>query len=228
MNKRARASSLMVEDVRHLQTTTARVRPLNPISGRYPPTLQEPCQNRGYASAPVESAALTRGRRIASGCAYERHAWTTRSRTCTMLDGERLLEPTEAAGQLGVSMRTIERLGASRPATPSNWGWLVGRSGARGQARDVPDGAFRRHAAASVRSVVAAVASSASRPDKQGARLTTCASYLRRSRWLSRGRPGTRPRPAPRGPSPFPGAPPATRPWRPSRIASTSPGHLLS
>lgn len=223
----------MVEDVRHLQTTTAGVRPLNPISGRCPPTLQEPCQqepcqNRGYASASVEAAALTRRRRIASGCAYERHAWTTRSRTCTMLDGERLLEPAEAAGQLGVSMRTIERLGASRPATPSNWGWLVGRSGARGQARDVPDGAFRRHAAASVRSVVAAVASSASRPDKQGARLTTCASYSRRSRWLSRGRPGTRPRPAPRGPSPFPGAPPATRPWRPSRIASTSPGHLLS
>jgi hypothetical protein len=120
--------------------------------------------------------ALTLGRRIASGCAYGRHAWTTRSRTCTMLDGERLLAPTEAARQLDVSMRTIERLVASRPATPSNWRWLVGWSGARGQARDVPDGAFRRHMTAIVRSVVAAVAPSASRPDWQGARLTTCAS----------------------------------------------------
>jgi hypothetical protein len=225
MNRRARASSLMVEDVRPLRTTTARVRPLNPISGRYPPTLQEPCQNRGYASASVESAALTRGRRIASGCAYERHAWTTRSRTCTMLDGERLLAPTEAAGQLGVSVRTMERLVASRPATPSNRGWLVGWSGARGPVRDVPDGAFRRHATASVRSVVAAVASSVSRPDKQGARLTTCALYPHRPRWLSC--TGTRPRPAPHGPSPFSSASPATRPWRPSRSASTSPGHLL-
>jgi hypothetical protein len=93
-----------------------------------------------------------------------------------MLDGERLLAPTEAARQLDVSMRTIERLVASRPATPSNWRWLVGWSGARGQARDVPDGAFRRHMTAIVRSVVAAVAPSASRPDWQGARLTTCAS----------------------------------------------------
>jgi hypothetical protein len=144
-----------------------------------------------------------------------------------MLDGERLLAPTEAARQLDVSMRTIERLVGSRPATPSNWRWLVGWSGARGQARDVPDGAFRRHMTVIVRSVVAAVAPPASRPDKQGARLTTCASYPRRTRRLVCGRPGTRPRPAPHGPSPFSSAPPAASPWRPSHIASTSPGHLV-
>jgi hypothetical protein len=42
MNKRARAFSLVVEDVRPPQTTTRPLSVQNPSSGRYPPTLQSP------------------------------------------------------------------------------------------------------------------------------------------------------------------------------------------
>jgi hypothetical protein len=74
-------------------------------------------------------------------------------------------------------------------------GWHVGWSEGRGQARDVPDGAFRRRMAAIVRrSVAAAVAPSASGPDKQEARLTAWPSYPPvASRTGPRGRSGTRP-----------------------------------
>ena len=76
-----------------------------------------PRQDCGYPSAPVESAAPTLGRRTASGCACQRHGWTTRSRIRTIPDGGRLLITSEAAEQLGVSVRTVEGLvAASRHA----------------------------------------------------------------------------------------------------------------
>src|SRR4051812_25809190 len=57
---------------------------------------------------------LRRG--TASGCACQRHAWTTRSRTRTMPDGGRLPVTNRGRRQLGVSVRTVERLvAASRP-----------------------------------------------------------------------------------------------------------------
>jgi hypothetical protein len=58
----------------------------------------------------------TLGRGTASGCACQRHAWTTRSRIRTMPDGGRLLVTNRGRRQLGVSVRTVERLvAASRP-----------------------------------------------------------------------------------------------------------------
>jgi len=58
----------------------------------------------------------TLARGTASGCACQRHAWTTRSRTRTMPDGGRLLVTDRGRRQLGVSVRTVERLvAASRP-----------------------------------------------------------------------------------------------------------------
>jgi hypothetical protein len=58
------------------------------------------------------------GRGTASGCACQRHTWTTRSRTRTMPDGGRLLVTDRGRRQLGVSVRTVERLvAASRPDT---------------------------------------------------------------------------------------------------------------
>src|SRR5215213_9038559 len=72
-----------------------------------------PRQDCGYPSAPVEYAAPTLGRRTASGCACQRHGWTTRSRTRTIPDGGRLLVTSEAAEQLGVSTGTVEGLDAA-------------------------------------------------------------------------------------------------------------------
>jgi len=58
----------------------------------------------------------TLGRGTASGRACQRHPWTTRSRTRTMPDGGRLLVTDRGRRQLGVSVRTVERLvAASRP-----------------------------------------------------------------------------------------------------------------
>jgi hypothetical protein len=69
-----------------------------------------------------------------------------------MPDGRRLPVTTEAAGRLGVSVQTIDRLVvASRELTPFNRRWrLVGRSEERGLVADMPDGAFRGHTAAIV------------------------------------------------------------------------------
>jgi hypothetical protein len=88
-----------------------------------------------------------------------------------MPDGRRLPVTTEAAGRLGVSVQTIDRLVvASRELTPFNRRWrLVGRSEERGLVADMPDDAFRGHTAAIVRGPRP--------PEKQDARLPTCASY---------------------------------------------------
>jgi hypothetical protein len=74
----------------------------------------------GRSALPVSFSRVcgtTLGRGTASGCACQRHAWTTRSRTRTMLDGGRLLITDRGRWQLGVSLRTVERLvAASRPS----------------------------------------------------------------------------------------------------------------
>jgi hypothetical protein len=74
---------------------------------------------------------------------------------------------------VGGYLMTNGRRVAGQPPRTSDWGGLVGWPGALGQARDVADGAFRRHMTAIVPSVAAAAEPpSAARPDKQGARLT--------------------------------------------------------
>jgi hypothetical protein len=79
------------------------VRPLRSLQDRATRQLQSVCGS-------------TLGRGTASGCACQRHAWTTRSRTRTMPDGGRLLVTNRGRRQLGVSVRTVERLvAASRP-----------------------------------------------------------------------------------------------------------------
>jgi hypothetical protein len=101
------------------------------------------CSNPARPRLPISFGRVcgsTLGRRTASGCACQRHAWTTRSRTRTMPDGGRLLVTNRgrrAARRLGANRRTP--CCASRKCRPTG-------NGSCG-------------------------------PDKQGARLTTCASY---------------------------------------------------
>ncbi len=112
-----------------------------------------------------------------SGCACQGHVWTTGNRPLTM-PGWRAAtayQPRPPSSPVSDANRRTScgRQPTIRPTGDGSWGW----SGARtGEARDVPDHAFRRHMTAIVRPMGGGGALGQP-PEKQDAQLPTCASY---------------------------------------------------
>jgi hypothetical protein len=116
-----RPMSLRSSDTHARRATTAGTSPRRTPSSRRNPPMRARRRREHQRRVPADGDQQRRmnvGRGTASGCACQRHTWTTRSRTRTMPDGGRLLVTDRGRRQLGVSVRTVERLvAASRPDT---------------------------------------------------------------------------------------------------------------
>jgi hypothetical protein len=137
-----------------------------------------PRQDRGYPSASVESAApiVGRGNCVRLCLSATSVADQEQAAHNARMPGRQLLtnRGRRAVRCLDANRRTsCGRQPAIRPTADGSWGW----SGARtGEARNVPDHAFRRHMTAIV-PPVAGGGALGQPPEKQAAQLPTCASY---------------------------------------------------